>query len=195
MIFSGNNIPLLGKTSNGFVLSFDAGEPIGARTPRFHIGSVDMSSCLIPTGYTTLMLNISASKMASLGAGSFPYTISLEESENNIKFLFGGVFTIIYTGSATQQSNSQSTSTNQTVGNSIITTSTAYNAGIKSYSQEVIAIDGQTQIALNNPKGSYFVVYKNGIKISPSNWSVDGTTLTFNDKLSKNDVISIDSIS
>jgi phage-related tail fiber protein len=65
---------------------------------------------------------------------------------------------------------------------------------IPTYTQEVTADDGQTQITLNGPKGSYFAIFKNGIRISSSDWSVSGTTLTFNNSLSKNDIIIIDSI-
>jgi phage-related tail fiber protein len=65
---------------------------------------------------------------------------------------------------------------------------------LPAYTQEVIADDGQTKITLNGAKGSYFSVYKNGVRTSSSDWSVSGTTLTFNDALSKNDVIVIDSI-
>jgi phage-related tail fiber protein len=65
---------------------------------------------------------------------------------------------------------------------------------IPTYTQEVTADDGQTQVTLNGPKGSYFTVYKNGIRFSSSNWSVSGTTLTFNDALSKGDEIIIESI-
>jgi phage-related tail fiber protein len=65
---------------------------------------------------------------------------------------------------------------------------------IPTYIQELVADDGQTKVTLNGPKGSYFVVYKNGIRFASSNWSVDGTTLTFNDALSKGDEIAIESI-
>jgi hypothetical protein len=65
---------------------------------------------------------------------------------------------------------------------------------IPTYTQEIIADDGQTQITLNGPKGACFTVYKNGVRFSSSNWSVSGTTLTFNDALSKGDEIAIESI-
>jgi hypothetical protein len=63
-----------------------------------------------------------------------------------------------------------------------------------SYNQEVTATDGQTQIALNGPKGAYFSVCINGVRSGSSNWSVSGTTLTFNKALSDSDEVIIDSI-
>jgi predicted anti-sigma-YlaC factor YlaD len=64
---------------------------------------------------------------------------------------------------------------------------------LPAYTQELTADDGQTQITLNGPKGSCFAVFKNGVRIPSTAWSVDGTTLTFNDSLSKGDTIIIDS--
>jgi phage-related tail fiber protein len=61
------------------------------------------------------------------------------------------------------------------------------------HTQEATVSDGQTQITLDRPKGTYFAVYKNGVRLPSSEWNVDGTTLTFKDSLSKNDVIIIDS--
>jgi hypothetical protein len=68
------------------------------------------------------------------------------------------------------------------------------NSTVKSYTQEVITSDGQTQITLNGTKGSYFSVCINGVRSGSSNWSVSGTTLTFNKALSNGDEVIIDSI-